>query len=58
MKSRQLELIEMTPDFAMLDEDFQALMEYHLHTCEKRELLGNQQHLLHICRKTEKDAIR
>ena len=47
-----LEPIEKRPDFSMTDEDFKALSEWYLHFSEKRELLGNTNHLLYICRKT------
>lgn len=46
-----LELAEGRGDFAMSDEDFKAFAKYHLHNCEKRELLGCSSHLLYICRK-------
>ena len=51
-----LELAEGREDFAMSDEDFSAFAKYHLHNCEKRELLGSSSHLLYICRKNAKDA--
>ena len=53
-----LELAEGREDFAMSDEDFAAFAKYHLHNCEKRELLGCSSHLLYICRKNLKDALR
>lgn len=46
-----LELAEDRADFEMSDDDFKAFAEYHLHNCEKRELLGCSSHLLYICRK-------
>lgn len=46
-----LELAERTAGFEMSDEDFQRFADYHLQTCEKRELLGSQTHLLYIGRK-------
>ena len=46
-----LEIAERREDFAMTDADFQAFADYQLHICEKREMLGNSSHLLHICRK-------
>ena len=52
-----LELAEGRTDFAMSDEDFRAFTKYHLHNCEKRELLGCSSHLLYICRKNAKDAL-
>lgn len=48
-----LELAQQADHFSMSDEDFEAFVRYHLHTCEKRELLGSHSHLLHICRKQE-----
>ena len=41
-----LDLAEDRKDFAMSDEDFNAFAKYHLHNCEKRELLGSSSHLL------------
>ena len=32
-------------------KDFDKLFDWYLHFCEKRELLGNTNHLLYICRK-------
>ncbi len=46
-----IEPIEQRPDFSMSDEDFEALAEWYLAFSEKRELLGNTNHLLYICRK-------
>lgn len=46
-----LEPIEKRPDFSLTDEDFNALAEWYLAFSEKRELLGNTNHLLYICRK-------
>jgi len=46
-----LEPIEKRPDFYLSDEDFQALAQWYLAFSEKRELLGNTNHLLYICRK-------
>ena len=46
-----LEPIEKRPDFSMTDDEFKALTEWYLHFSEKRELLGNTNHLLYICRK-------
>lgn len=46
-----LELAEDRNDFNMSDEDFEQFAQFHLATCEKRELLGNSSHLLYICRK-------
>ncbi len=46
-----LEPIEKRPDFSLSDEDFKALAQWYLAFSEKRELLGNTNHLLYICRK-------
>lgn len=46
-----LEPIEHRADFSVSDEDFAKLFDWYLHFCEKRELLGNTNHLLYICRK-------
>ena len=46
-----LEIAERREDFSMTDEDFEAFADYQLHICEKREMLGNSSHLLHICKK-------
>lgn len=46
-----LEPIEHRADFALSDEDFKKHFEWYLHFSEKRELLGNTNHLLYICRK-------
>lgn len=46
-----LELAEKAHVMNMSDEDFRLFSEYHLKTCENRELLGTQTHLLYICRK-------
>ena len=46
-----LALAEGRNDFVMSDEDFKAFADYHLHNCEKRELLGCSSHLIYICRK-------
>ena len=47
-----LELAEDRKDFVMSDEEFALYADYHLHHCEKRELLGSSSHLLYIGRKT------
>lgn len=49
-----LELAEKARAMDLSDEDFRLFSEYHLKTCEKRELLGTQTHLLYICRKIER----
>lgn len=46
-----LEPIERRGDFSVSDEDFEKLAKWYLAFCEKRELLGNTNHLLYICRK-------
>ncbi len=46
-----IEPIEKRPDFSMTDAEFDALAGWYLHFAEKRELLGNTNHLLYICRK-------
>ena len=47
-----LEPIEERPDFSIPDKDFDAFAAWYLAFAEKRELLGNTNHLLYICRKT------
>ncbi len=46
-----LELAERTAGFQLSDDDFKLFTDYHFQTCEQRELLGSQTHLLYICRK-------
>lgn len=46
-----LEPIEKREDFYMSDEDFTSFADWYLAFSEKRELLGNTNHLLYICRK-------
>ena len=46
-----LEIVERNPDFKMSDDDFKLFLDYQLHICEKREMLGLSCHLLYICRK-------
>ena len=46
-----LEIVERNPDFKMSDDDFKLFLNYQLHICEKREMLGLSSHLLYICRK-------
>lgn len=46
-----LEPVEDRPDFAMTDEEFQSMAKWYLAFAEKRELLGNTNHLLYICRR-------
>ena len=46
-----LEPIEKRPDFSIPDRDFDAFAAWYLAFSEKRELLGNTNHLLYICRK-------
>lgn len=47
-----LELAKERPDFILTDEAFDKYVQYHLATCEKRELLGASSHLLVVGRKT------
>ena len=46
-----LESIEDSPGFEITDQDFPAFVDWYLAFSEKRELLGNTNHLLYICRK-------
>lgn len=46
-----LEPIENRHDFSIPDDDFSAFSELYLSIAEKRELLGNTNHLLYICQK-------
>ncbi len=46
-----IEPIEHRDDFAVSEEDFKRMADWYLAFCEKRELLGNTNHLLYICRK-------
>ena len=46
-----LEPIERRPDFIVSDADFEKLSKWYLAFAEKRELLGNTNHLLYICEK-------
>lgn len=46
-----LESAERREDFALSDEQFEVFCRYHLHHCERRELLGTSSHLLYICKK-------
>ena len=43
--------IEDRGHLKMDDEEFNYFLKYHLNFCEKREMLGNSCHLLHICKK-------
>jgi len=47
----QLEALEEHGELAMSDEDFDSFAKWYLSVCEKRELLGDTNHLLYICRK-------
>ncbi len=47
-----LEPIEKRGDFAVSEEEFASLAKWYLHFSEKRELLGNTNHLLYICKKS------
>ena len=46
-----LEPIEHRSDFSFSEESFKKLSDWYLHFSEKRELLGNTNHLLYICRR-------
>lgn len=46
-----VESLEDNPAFCITDEDFDAFADWHLAFSDKRELLGNANHLLYICRK-------
>ena len=46
-----LELAKERPDFVLTDEAFDRYVQYHLATCQKRELLGMSSHLLVVGRK-------
>ena len=46
-----IEPLERRDDFAVSDKDFEALSKWYLAFSEKRELLGNTNHLLYICKK-------
>lgn len=46
-----VEAVEDRADFRIRDEDFPAFVNWYLAFSEKRELLGNTNHLLYICRK-------
>ncbi len=46
-----LEPIEDRSDFEITDRDFPAFVKWYLAFSEKRELLGNTNHLLYICRR-------
>ena len=46
-----IEPLEHRVDFSVSDKDFEAISKWYLSVCEKRELLGNTNHLLYICKK-------
>ncbi len=46
-----LESVQVRPDFAISDGDFESFKRWYLNFAEKRELLGSTNHLLYICRK-------
>ena len=46
-----LESIEDNDEFEISDEDFEKMVKWYLAFSEKRELLGNTNHLLYICKK-------
>ena len=46
-----IEPLEHRVDFSVSDKDFESISKWYLSVCEKRELLGNTNHLLYICKK-------
>ncbi|MBR4360902.1 MAG: class I SAM-dependent methyltransferase [Clostridia bacterium] len=46
-----LEPIEDRADFDITDQDFKAFVNWYLAFSEKRELLGNTNHLLYLCQR-------
>lgn len=46
-----IELVQERADFSLSDEEFELFARYHLHHCQRRELLGCSSHLLYIGRK-------
>ncbi len=46
-----LEGLQVRDDFSFSDEDFEKFKKWYLAFAEKREMLGNTNHLLYICRK-------
>lgn len=52
----ELELSESVSGFSLSDEEFKLFAQFHLKTCETRELLGANSHLLYICRKRSQPA--
>ena len=46
-----LEPIEKRADFNIPDADFDSFVKWYLAISEKRDLLGNTNHLLYICQK-------
>lgn len=46
-----LESLEPRNDFKITDSDFISFIKWHLNFSEKRELIGQNNHLLYICRK-------
>jgi len=46
-----LESLQVREDFSFSDEDFEAFKKWYLAIAEKRELLGDTNHLLYICSK-------
>lgn len=46
-----LEPVEARSDFSISESDFRLFVDWYLAFSEKRELLGNTNHLLYICRK-------
>ncbi|WP_026504916.1 class I SAM-dependent methyltransferase [Butyrivibrio sp. NC3005] len=46
-----MELAERREDFSMSEAEFDAFKDYHLHHCQRVELLGSSSHLIYIARK-------
>ncbi|WP_029067555.1 hypothetical protein [Lachnobacterium bovis] len=45
------EPVEHRADFSISEDDFKKLSDWYMSHSEKRELLGNTNHLLYICKK-------
>jgi len=46
-----VDISENNEKFNVDDEDFEILKEYHLATCERKDMLGISNHILFICKK-------
>lgn len=46
-----IEPVEHRADFSISEDDFKKLSDWYMSHSEKRELLGNTNHLLYICKK-------